>query len=145
MRRLPLSEALGLRTGARHSLHRLYRPADLVVLGLGVMIGAGIFSIAGRQAATTAGPGVILSFMIAGIASLLAALCYAELASTIPASGSAYTFTYVLFGEVWAWVVGWALLLEMQLAAAVVARVWALYAARTLADLGLSLSLPLTC
>ncbi|MFE3452956.1 amino acid permease [Nonomuraea sp. NPDC059194] len=142
MRRLPLSAALGLRTGARHSLHRLYRPADLVVLGLGVMIGAGIFSVAGRQAATTAGPGVILSFMIAGIASLLAALCYAELASAIPASGSAYTFTYVLFGEVWAWVVGWALVLEMQLAAAVVAQVWALYAEQTLADFGLSLPMP---
>ncbi|MET9343486.1 amino acid permease [Nonomuraea sp. NPDC003804] len=142
MPRLPLAAATGPRTGARHRLHRLYRPADLVILGLGVMIGAGIFSVAGRQAVTTAGPGVILSFMIAGIASLLAALCYAELASTIPASGSAYTFSYVLFGEVGAWVVGWALLLEMQLAAAVVARVWALYAAQTFADLGVPLPVP---
>lgn len=142
MRRLPLADAIGLRTGARHSLHRLYRPADLVVLGLGVMIGAGIFSMAGRQAATTAGPGVILSFMIAGIACMLAALCYAELASAIPASGSAYTFAYVIFGEVWAWVVGWALILETQLAAAVVARVWALYATQTLADLGFGQAIP---
>ncbi|WP_246063393.1 APC family permease [Nonomuraea longispora] len=125
LRRLPPSEARGLRTGARHSLAEVYRPADLVVLGFGVMIGAGIFSIAGRQAATTAGPGVILSFMIAGIACLLACLCYAELASTMPASGSAYTFTYVIFGEVWAWIIGWALILELQFAAAVVARAWA--------------------
>ncbi|MEU8246362.1 amino acid permease [Nonomuraea sp. NPDC048916] len=125
LRRLPPSEATGLRTGARHSLAELYRPADLVVLGLGVMIGAGIFSIAGRQAATTAGPGVVLSFMIAGIACLLACLCYAELSSTMPTSGSAYTFTYVIFGEVWAWIIGCALILELQLAAAVVARAWA--------------------
>ncbi|MBF8188238.1 amino acid permease [Nonomuraea sp. K274] len=125
MRRLPPTEATGLRTGRRHSLAEVYRPADLVVLGLGVMIGAGIFSIAGQQAATTAGPGVILSFMIAGIACLLACLCYAELASTMPASGSAYTFTYVIFGEVWAWIIGWALILELQFAAAVVARAWA--------------------
>ncbi|UBU13423.1 APC family permease [Nonomuraea gerenzanensis] len=125
LRRLPPSEATGLRTGARHSLAEVYRPADLVVLGLGVMIGAGIFSIAGEQAATTAGPGVILSFMIAGIACLLACLCYAELSSTMPTSGSAYTFTYVIFGEVWAWIIGWALILELQFAAAVVARAWA--------------------
>ncbi|GAA2375376.1 amino acid permease [Nonomuraea africana] len=142
MRRLPLADAIGLRTGARHSLHRLYRPADLVVLGLGVMIGAGIFSMAGRQAATTAGPGVILSFMIGGIACMLAALCYAELASAIPASGAAYAYAYVIFGEVWAWAVGWALILETQLAAAVVARVWAIYATQTLTDLGIGQAIP---
>ncbi|NUR86866.1 MAG: amino acid permease [Nonomuraea sp.] len=139
MRRLPPTEATGLRTGARHSLAQLYRPADLVILGLGVMIGAGIFSIAGEQAANTAGPGVILSFMIAGIAMLLAALCYAELSSTMPTSGSAYTFTYVIFGEVWAWIIGCALILELQLAAAVVARAWALVAVQTITDFGLRL------
>ncbi|MFI6324859.1 amino acid permease [Nonomuraea sp. NPDC050556] len=138
LRRLPTEEATGLRTGARHQLAQVYRPADLVVLGLGVMIGAGIFTIAGRQAATTAGPGVIISFMIAGIASMLAALCYAELASTMPTSGSAYTFTYVIFGEVWAWIIAWALILEMELAAAVVARAWSIYAVQTLADFGIS-------
>ncbi|MET8864549.1 amino acid permease [Nonomuraea sp. NPDC004580] len=136
LRRLPPSEATGLRTGARHSLAEVYRPADLVVLGLGVMIGAGIFSIAGEQAATTAGPGVILSFMIAGIACLLACLCYAELASTMPTSGSAYTFTYVIFGEVWAWIIGWALILELQFAAALVARAWGAIAVGALANFG---------
>ncbi|WP_246083306.1 APC family permease [Nonomuraea diastatica] len=136
LRRLPPSEATGLRTGARHSLAEVYRPADLVVLGFGVMIGAGIFSIAGQQAATTAGPGVILSFMIAGIACLLACLCYAELASTMPTSGSAYTFTYVIFGEVWAWIIGWALILELQFAAAVVARAWAAIAVGAIAAFG---------
>ncbi|MCA2184082.1 amino acid permease [Nonomuraea cavernae] len=138
-RRLPPSEATGLRTGARHSLAELYRPADLVVLGLGVMIGAGIFSIAGRQAATTAGPGVVLSFMIAGIACLLACLCYAELSSTMPTSGSAYTFTYVIFGEVWAWVIGCALILELQLAAAVVAKAWAELAIGAITNFGIRL------
>lgn len=142
LRRLPPSEATGLRTGARHRLAQLYRPADLVVLGLGVTIGAGIFNIAGVQAAVTAGPGVLLSFMIAGIACLLAALCYAELSSTMPTSGSAYTFAYVIFGEVWAWIIGWAVLLEMQLAASVVARAWSIYATQTLTDFGIRLPYP---
>ncbi|MGW4791215.1 APC family permease [Nonomuraea sp. NPDC004297] len=137
LRRLPPSEATGLRTGARHSLAEVYRTADLVVLGLGVMIGAGIFSIAGQQAATTAGPGVILSFMIAGIACLLACLCYAELSSTMPASGSAYTFTYVIFGEVWAWIIGCALILELQLSAAVVARAWGAIAVGAISNFGM--------
>ncbi|MFI6908006.1 APC family permease [Nonomuraea sp. NPDC050394] len=141
-RRLPPSEATGLRTGARHRLAQLYRPADLVVLGLGATIGAGIFSIAGVQAATAAGPGVLLSFMIAGIACLLAALCYAELSSTMPTSGTAYTFAYVIFGEVWAWVIGWALILELQLASAVVAKAWSLYAAQLLTDFGIRLPYP---
>ncbi|WP_283139497.1 amino acid permease [Rhizohabitans arisaemae] len=133
---------MGLRTGARHRLSQIYLRSDLIILGLGVMIGAGIFNVAGRQAHATAGPGVILSFMIAGIAALLAALCFAELSSTLPTSGSAYTFTYVIFGEVWAWIIGWALVLEMELAAAVVARAWSLYAAGTLKGLGITIPEP---
>ncbi|WP_344858747.1 amino acid permease [Planomonospora alba] len=135
-RRLPPNEATERWTGARHGMATTYRPRDLIVLGVGVMIGAGVFSLAGRQAATMAGPGVILSFMIAGITSLLVAFCIAELSSAMPASGSAYTFTYVIFGEVWAWIVGWALVLELILAAAVVSRAWSLYAAQMLADFG---------
>jgi basic amino acid/polyamine antiporter, APA family len=142
LRRLPLAEASALPTGARHRLAQVYRTADLVVLGLGVMIGAGIFSIAGQQAATMAGPGVILSFMIAGIACLLACLCYAELSSTMPASGSAYTFTYVIFGEVWAWIIGWALILELQLAAAVVARAWAQITVGAIGNFGVRVPYP---
>lgn len=112
-------------------------------MGVGVMIGAGIFSLAGRQAATMAGPGVVLSFMIAGITSLLVAFCFAELSSALPTSGSAYTFTYVIFGEVWAWNVGWALVMELLFASAVVSRVWSLYAAQLLTDLGVRLPAPL--
>ncbi|WP_336209270.1 APC family permease [Nonomuraea sp. LPB2021202275-12-8] len=141
-RRLPPAEATELRTSARHALAQVYRTADLVVLGLGVMIGAGIFSIAGQQAATTAGPGVILSFMIAGIACLLACLCYAELSSTMPRSGSAYTFAYVIFGEVWAWIIGWALILELQLAAAVVAKAWSQITVGAIGNFGVRVPYP---
>ena len=77
--------------------------------------------------------------MIAGIACLLACLCYAELSSTMPTSGSAYTFTYVIFGEVWAWIIGWALILELELAAAVVARAWSLITVRAITEFGVRL------
>ncbi|MFC5752621.1 amino acid permease [Actinomadura rugatobispora] len=135
-RRLPVEQATGQLYGGRHRLRVVYRTRDLVVLGLGVMIGAGIFKISGVQAAASAGPAVILSFLIAGGVCLLAALAYAELSSIVPVAGSAYSFSYVAFGEVWAWVVGWSLILELLLAASVVARAWSLYAAQALSDLG---------
>ena len=138
-RRLPVEMALAPREVGRHRLRVVFRRADLVVLGLGVTIGAGIFSLAGQQAASTAGPAVLLSFGVAAFACLVAALCYAELSSVLPVAGSAYTFTYVIFGEVWGWLIGWALLLELLLAVAVVARVWSEYAIATLHDFGLSL------
>lgn len=139
LRRLPVEEATGQPYGGRHRLHRVYQRRDLIVLGLGVMIGAGIFKIAGVQAATMAGPAVIASFVIAGFACLLSALSYAELASTMPVAGSAYSFTYVIFGELWAWVIGWALILEMLLAAAAVSRAWSLFALQTLRDFGIGI------
>lgn len=138
-RRLPVQMALAPREVGRHRLRVVFRRADLVVLGLGVTIGAGIFSLAGQQAASTAGPGVLLAFCIAAFACLAAGLCYAELSSVLPVSGSAYTFTYVIFGEVWGWLIGWALMLELLLAVAVVARVWSQYAIATLDDFGISL------
>ena len=110
------------------------------MLGLGVTIGAGIFSLAGQQAAANAGPGVLLAFALAAAACLLAALCYAELTSILPVAGSAYTFTYVIFGELWGWLIGWALLLELLLAVAVVARVWSQYAVATLSDFSVDLT-----
>lgn len=114
-------------TNARHRLPAVFGTGLLIFLALGVMIGAGIFSLAGVQAATMAGPAVIISFLVAAVVCVLAALSYAELSSTIPVAGSAYTFTYVAFGEIWAWVVGWALVLELVVAAALVSRVWAAY------------------
>jgi basic amino acid/polyamine antiporter, APA family len=139
-RRLPAESAFNRVEDARHRLPRLFTRRDMVVLGIGVMVGAGIFSLSGRQAANTAGPAVIISFVIAAVVCLLAALCYAELSSTIPVSGSAYTFSYVTFGEVWAWLVGWALILEMLTAAAIVARVWSLYFLATLE--GFNITIP---
>jgi APA family basic amino acid/polyamine antiporter len=136
LRRLPVEETVGPQQGGRHRLSLVYRTRDLVVLGLGVMIGAGIFKVAGQEAATTAGPAVILSLLIAGFACLLSALSYAELSSTIPVAGSAYSFTYVAFGEIWAWVIGWAMLLELELAASVVSRAWSLYATQLIHDVG---------
>lgn len=135
LRRLPVTEAIGPPRGGRHRLSLVYRGRDLVVLGLGVMIGAGIFSIAGQQAATTAGPAVIISFAVAGVAMLLSALSFAELSGAMPVAGSAYSFTYVAFGEIWAWLIGWAVILELQLAAAVVGRAWSLYATQFIHDL----------
>lgn len=127
-------------TNARHRLPAVLGTGLLVMLGLGVMIGGGIFALAGEQAATMAGPAVIVSFVIAAVVSLLAALSYAELSSTIPTAGSAYTFAYVAFGELWAWIVGWALVLELVVAAAVVSRIWASYFTATLD--GFSIGIP---
>jgi APA family basic amino acid/polyamine antiporter len=137
-RRLPVSLALYRTTSARHRLPAVMGTVHLVMLGLGVMIGGGIFSQAGQQAASTAGPAVILSFAVGAVVCLFAALCYAELSSILPVAGSVYTFSYVAFGEVWAWCVGWALILELVVAAAVVARLFCDYLLATLGDFGVS-------
>lgn len=100
---------------------------DLTVFGIGVIIGAGIFTVTGRAAHTMAGPAIVLSFLIGAICCGLAALCYAELSSTVPVSGSAYTFSYATMGELIAWIIGWDLLLELILAAGVVAQGWSAY------------------
>ncbi|MDX2238723.1 MAG: amino acid permease [Hyphomonadaceae bacterium] len=118
-------------------LKRTLGPLNLVSLGIGGIIGAGIFVMTGNAAANYAGPAVMLSFVIAGIACGFAALCYAELASTMPVSGSAYTYSYVTLGEVFAWAMGWLLLLEYGLAASTVASGWTGYVVSMLADFGL--------
>lgn len=135
-RRLPVDLAIYRADTHRHVIPRLFGRGDLVLLALGVMIGAGIFTLAAEQAAASAGPAVIVSFVVAGVVCLLAALAYAELSSAIPVAGSAYTFSYVIFGEFWAWLVGWALLLELVLAAAVVSRSWSEYLVATLVGFG---------
>ncbi|MFI0444845.1 amino acid permease [Actinomadura sp. 6N118] len=142
-RRLPVEQATGQLYGGRHRLRVVYRTRDLIVLGLGVMIGAGIFKVAGQQAVNNAGPAVIISFAVAGMVCLLAALSYAELSSIIPVAGSAYSFSYVAFGEVWAWVVGWSLILELLLATSVLARAWSLYATQALSDFAVPIPEPL--
>ncbi|HSE55507.1 MAG TPA: amino acid permease [Nocardioidaceae bacterium] len=104
-----------------HSLKKSLGALDLVVFGVGVIIGAGIFVLTGTAAASNAGPAVSVSFVIAGLACALAALCYAEFASTVPVAGSAYTFSYATFGELVAWIIGWDLILEFTIGAAALA------------------------
>jgi APA family basic amino acid/polyamine antiporter len=99
----------------------------ITALGIGAIVGTGIFVLTGHAAATQAGPAIVISFVIAGIVSALAALCYAELASTVPVSGSAYTYVYATLGEFVAWIVGWGLILEYALGAATVAIGWSGY------------------
>ncbi|MDP8915657.1 MAG: amino acid permease [Pseudomonadota bacterium] len=120
----------------RHELRRTLGPLNLVSLGIGAIIGAGIFVITGQVAAANAGPAILLSFVVAGIACALAGLCYAELASTMPVSGSAYTYAYGTMGEVFAWVMGWLLVLEYGVAASTVAVGWSGYVVSLLGDFG---------
>jgi APA family basic amino acid/polyamine antiporter len=105
---------------------------DLIGFGIGIVIGAGIFTLTGVQAKEHAGPAIVLAFALAGVASFLAALCYAELASSVPTAGSAYTYAYATMGEIFAWIVGWDLVLEFALGSASVARAWSGYLANLL-------------
>ncbi|MEJ7755659.1 MAG: amino acid permease [Nocardioidaceae bacterium] len=111
-----------------------------MIFGVGVIIGAGIFIFTGQVAASSAGPAVSVSFLIAGVACALAALCYAELASTVPVAGSAYTFSYATFGELVAWTIGWDLVLEFTVGSAALASGFSGYLA-TLLD-GTAFELP---
>lgn len=126
---------------AKSELKRSLGPINLMSLGIGAIIGAGIFVLTGQVAAANAGPAIMLSFVVAGIACGLAGLCYAELASTMPVSGSAYTYAYGTLGEVFAWIMGWLLVLEYGVAASTVAVGWSGYVVSILKDFGLSESL----
>jgi APA family basic amino acid/polyamine antiporter len=126
-------------TGHRR-LRRELSALDLTVFGIGVVVGAGIFVLTGEVAKESAGPAVALSFVLAAVVCALAALCYAELASTVPVAGSAYTFSYATLGELPAWIIGWDLVLEMALAAAVVSVGWSGYATTLLDSVGIHLS-----
>ncbi|WP_329185519.1 amino acid permease [Streptomyces sp. NBC_01428] len=116
-----------------HALKKSLSALDLTVFGVGVIIGTGIFVLTGKVAKENAGPGVSLAFVVAGVACGLAALCYAEFASTVPVAGSAYTFSYASLGELPAWIIGWDLVLEFALGTAVVAVGWSGYV-RSLMD-----------
>jgi APA family basic amino acid/polyamine antiporter len=125
-------------------LKRSLGPWNLVFLGIGCIIGAGIFVRTGNAAALHAGPAVLISYLIAGVVCAFAGLCYAELASTLPVSGSAYTYSYTTIGEFAAWVMGALLLLEYGLAASVVAVGWSGYMVSLLGDMGLHIPADLT-
>ena len=123
-----------LKTAEKKSLRRSLGPVQLTMLGIGGVIGTGIFVLT-AEAAQKAGPGMMLSFVIAGAVSAVAALCYAELASMVPVSGSAYTYSYAVLGELVAWLVGWALILEYAVAASAVSVGWSGYIVGLLAQI----------
>lgn len=122
-----------------HSLKRTLTAGNLVMLGIGAIIGTGIFVLTGSAAAQFAGPGLVISFMIAGVACAFAGLCYAEFAAMIPIAGSAYTYGYATLGELIAWIIGWDLILEYMFGAATVAVGWSGYVVSFLRDLGVNI------
>jgi APA family basic amino acid/polyamine antiporter len=122
-----------------HQLRRNLSALDLTVFGVGVIIGTGIFVLTGVVAKTVAGPATAFSFVVAGVVCGLAAICYAEFASTVPVAGSAYTFSYATLGEFVAWIIGWDLVLELALGAATVSVGWSGYLNQLLGDLGIPL------
>jgi len=135
----PLDRILAEGSDEKHGLKRSLGPWSLTAMGIGAIIGTGIFVLTGVASATRAGPAITISFVVAGIVSALAALCYSEVASKIPISGSAYTYAYTSFGELIAWIIGWDLILEYGLGAATVSIGWSGYFVNLLQSIGLSL------
>jgi APA family basic amino acid/polyamine antiporter len=133
----PISTGAGDPAGDAQPLRRVLGAVDLTLLGIGAIIGTGIFVLTGQAAAAHAGPAVVLSMVVAGTASALAAICYAEFASAVPVAGSAYTYGYATLGELVAWVIGWDLVLEYALGAATVAVGWSGYVVALLGDFGI--------
>jgi len=136
--RKPLERILQEGSEGRGGMKRSLGPWELLALGIGAIIGGGIFVLTG-VAARDAGPSVILSFILAGLACAFAALCYSELASMIPVAGSAYVYAYASMGELFAWIIGWDLILEYSLAASMVASGWSKYAVGILQSAGIKL------
>ncbi|MBP0725337.1 amino acid permease [Bacillus sp. RG28] len=130
--------------GSTSSLNKVLGAFDLTMLGIGAIIGTGIFVLTGVAAADYAGPALVLSFIIAGLACTFAALCYSEFASMIPEAGSAYTYSYVAFGEIIAWILGWDMVLEYGLASSAVASGWSGYFQSLLAGFGIHFPTALT-
>ncbi|HRZ08677.1 MAG TPA: amino acid permease [Gemmatimonadales bacterium] len=131
--------ALQAELATDHSLKRTLGAGGLVMLGIGAIIGAGIFVLTGQAAANYAGPAIVYSFLLAGLACAFAGLCYAEFAAMIPIAGSAYTYGYATMGEFVAWIIGWDLILEYLFAASTVAVGWSGYFVSLLRDMGIDL------
>jgi basic amino acid/polyamine antiporter, APA family len=144
LRKKSISELLHHNDGKGPSLNKVLGAFDLTMLGIGAIIGTGIFVLTGIAAAEHAGPALILSFILSGLACAFAALCYSEFASTVPASGSAYTYSYATFGEFIAWILGWDLILEYGLASSAVSSGWSGYLQGLLAGFGIHLPTALT-
>jgi APA family basic amino acid/polyamine antiporter len=129
----------GFSSSVGGKLRRELSAVDVTVFGIAVVIGTGIFVLTGKAAGVQAGPAVALSFVVAGVTCALAALCYAEFASTVPVAGSAYAFSYATLGVVVVWVIGWDLILELALGASTVAVGWSQYFADLLSSAGITL------
>ncbi len=141
LRTKPLGRIISDTEQEGHRLHRALNAWDLTAIGIGCIIGVGIFVLPGVQAAKNAGPAIILSFAIASIACACSALCYAELAAMIPVSGSAYTYGYATLGEIFGWIIGWDLILEYMVAAILVSTGWSAYFVNLLRNaIGISIS-----
>src|SRR6186997_3474493 len=125
-------------TGAGH-LKKALSALDLTTLGIGAIIGTGIFVLTGQAAGKHAGPAVVISMILAGVVSALAALCYSEFASAVPISGSAYTYGYATLGEFVAWIIGWDLILEYLFGASTVAVGWSGYFSAFMEQIGLKM------
>ncbi len=137
-KRKSIESLLGKQEGG-HTLKRTLSASSLVALGIGGIIGAGLFSLTGIAAAENAGPAVVLSFLVAALGCCFAGLCYSELASMIPVSGSAYTYAYATLGELVAWIIGWDLVLEYAVGAATVSVSWSSYVTSLLGSWGVAL------
>jgi APA family basic amino acid/polyamine antiporter len=134
----PLSRIIAESEG-EHALKRTLGPVQLVALGIGAIIGAGLFSLTGIAAANHAGPAVVLSFVLAAVGCAFAGLCYSEFSTMIPIAGSAYTYSYATMGELLAWIIGWDLVLEYAVGASTVAVSWSGYVASLFKDFGILL------
>ncbi len=139
-RKKSLTDLMTESAGDEHSLKRTLSATSLVLLGIGAIIGAGLFSITGTAAANNAGPAITISFIVAGIACAFAGLCYAEFSSMIPIAGSAYTYSYATMGELVAWIIGWDLVLEYAVGAATVSISWSRYFGKFMEGFGIELS-----
>jgi APA family basic amino acid/polyamine antiporter len=135
----PVSSIIAQSEGGEHKLKRTLGPVNLVALGIGAIIGAGLFSLTGIAAAQNAGPAVVLSFALAAVGCAFAGLCYSEFAAMIPIAGSAYTYSYATMGELLAWIIGWDLVLEYAVGAATVSISWSSYVVSFLHDFGINL------
>jgi APA family basic amino acid/polyamine antiporter len=126
-------------TEGGHSLSKTLGATSITAMGIGAIIGAGIFVLTGTAAAQFAGPGIILSFILGGIACAFVGLCYSELAAMLPVCGSSYTYTYATLGEIFAWIIGWDLILEYAMGAATVAVGWSGYIVSLLHNAGINI------
>jgi len=134
----PIDDLLDEKNSGK-SLKRAIGPLGLIIMGLGCIIGAGIFIVTGVASANYSGPALVLSFVISAVACVFTALCYAEFSSMVPISGSVYTYTYVAMGEIWAWMIGWVLIFEYLISASAVAVGWSSYIVGLLNSVGMIL------